>query len=61
MRERDYEVKGQVLADGSGKKTAKYIRFKALGYELKRRDPELSNSKPRLVVPALYSVVSTIV
>ena len=31
MRERDYEVKGEVLADGSGKKTAKYIRFKALG------------------------------
>ena len=33
MRERDYEVKGAVLADGSGKKTAKYIRFKALGYD----------------------------
>ncbi len=33
MRERDYEVKGEVLADGSGKKTAKYIRFRASGYD----------------------------
>ena len=33
MKERDYEVKGEVLADGSDKKTAKYIRFKALGYD----------------------------
>ena len=33
MRERDYEVKGEALSYGSGKKTAKYIRFKAVGYD----------------------------
>ncbi|MBQ9359913.1 MAG: relaxase/mobilization nuclease domain-containing protein [Lachnospiraceae bacterium] len=33
MRDRDYEVKGEILDDGSGKKTAKYIRFKAIGYD----------------------------
>ncbi len=32
MRERDYEVKGEVLPDGSTK-VAKYIRFRASGYE----------------------------
>ena len=33
MRERDYEVKGESLSDESGKRTAKYIRFKAIGYD----------------------------
>ena len=39
MRERDYEVRGEELADSSvdkgrgGKKIAKYIRFRAIGYD----------------------------
>ena len=33
MKERDYEVKGEALPNGSSKKTAKYIRFKAVGYD----------------------------
>lgn len=32
MRERDYEVKGETLPDG-GRKVAKYIRFRASGYD----------------------------
>ena len=32
MRERDYEVKGETLPEG-GRKAAKYIRFRAAGYD----------------------------
>lgn len=33
MRERDYEVRGEKLPGGSDKKVAKYIRFRAAGYD----------------------------